>query len=54
MTIDYNELSRKYDLTRTAKIETIVRMASGAEITPSSVVVDFGCGTGNFAHAFSG
>jgi ubiquinone/menaquinone biosynthesis C-methylase UbiE len=48
--VDYNILVKDYDLTRTANINTINRFA--AEILlDGKTILDFGCGTGNFAYA---
>ena len=52
MYVDYDEISKKYDLNRKADISKICRIVNDADIVPSSKVVDFGCGTGNFTHAF--
>ena len=50
MPVDYNQLAETYDLTRTANIAVLNRFAE--EVTlDGATVLDFGCGTGNFAHA---
>jgi len=50
MAIDYNTLAKDYDLTRTANINIINLFA--AEIPfDGKKILDFGCGTGNFAYA---
>jgi len=50
--IDYNMLAKKYDLTRSANIDILDRFA---EVFPfeGKTILDFGCGTGNFAHALN-
>lgn len=50
MSINYNILARDYDLTRTANINIINLFASEISLD-NKVILDFGCGTGNFAYA---
>lgn len=50
--VDYNEVAKKYDLSRTVNLDTVFRLISGAQIDKDSIIVDFGCGTGNFTNAF--
>ncbi|MCL2773263.1 MAG: class I SAM-dependent methyltransferase [Oscillospiraceae bacterium] len=50
MTIDYNILARDYDLTRTANINIINLFADRLPLD-GKIILDFGCGTGNFAYA---
>jgi len=51
MKLDYNILSQDYDLTRYINIDTVKRLLSKLEITPETKILDFGCGTGNYACA---
>jgi ubiquinone/menaquinone biosynthesis C-methylase UbiE len=50
MTVDYNILAKDYDLTRTANINTINCFAAEIPLD-GKTILDFGCGTGNFAYA---
>ncbi|MCL1823660.1 MAG: methyltransferase domain-containing protein [Oscillospiraceae bacterium] len=50
-TIDYNTLSKTYDLTRDKNINTLKIIISKGKINKDSYVLDFGCGTGNYAIA---
>ena len=50
MSIDYNELAKDYDLTRIANINTINLFAAEMPLN-NKLILDFGCGTGNFADA---
>ena len=50
MKIDYNILAQKYDLTRTANINIINMFAEEISLANKNIL-DFGCGTGNFAYA---
>lgn len=50
MAIDYNILAKDYDLTRTANINIINLFASELSLD-GKIILDFGCGTGNFAYA---
>lgn len=50
MSINYNILAKDYDLTRTANINIINLFASELPLD-GKVILDFGCGTGNFAYA---
>jgi ubiquinone/menaquinone biosynthesis C-methylase UbiE len=49
---DYNEIAQKYDLNRIADMDMVIRLVEGSCPSPASVVIDFGCGTGNYAYAF--
>jgi len=48
--IDYNSLANDYDLTRTVNVEIINLFASELPLD-GKTVLDFGCGTGNYAYA---
>ena len=50
MSIDYTAIAKDYDLTRTANINTINLFAAEMPLD-GKTILDFGCGTGNFAHA---
>ena len=50
--IDYNILAKDYDLTRTANINIINLFAAELPLD-GKTILDFGCGTGNFAYAIS-
>jgi len=51
MKIDYDILSKDYDLTRNINIDTVKIILSNENIDENSIVLDFGCGTGNYACA---
>jgi ubiquinone/menaquinone biosynthesis C-methylase UbiE len=51
MLVDYNELANKYDLVRNENINTIYRFLEFQSFSEEKNVLDFGCGTGNFACA---
>jgi len=36
MSINYNKLARKYDLSRRVDMSTVIRLASDAQITPNN------------------
>jgi ubiquinone/menaquinone biosynthesis C-methylase UbiE len=50
--IDYNVLAKKYDLTRTADFDILNRFVEEIPLD-GKTILDFGCGTGNFAFALS-
>ena len=52
MGVNYNEIAKKYDLTRKENINTIDRFLKTVAISADINVLDFGCGTGNFTCAF--
>jgi len=52
MPIDYNILAKDYDLTRTANINIINLFAAELPLD-GKIILDFGCGTGNFAYVIS-
>lgn len=51
MKSNYGELSKTYDISRKANSDTISAIISTGDISKDSIVVDFGCGTGNFTCA---
>jgi SAM-dependent methyltransferase len=51
MSIDYDKVSRIYDTSRAANTETIEKLVELLHIGSDSVVLDMGCGTGNYAAA---
>ena len=51
MKMDYDILSQDYDLTRNINIHTVKIILSKENIDEKSFVLDFGCGTGNYACA---
>jgi ubiquinone/menaquinone biosynthesis C-methylase UbiE len=52
MSIDYNILAKDYDLTRTANIDVINLFAAELSLD-GKTILDYGCGTGNFAYAIA-
>ena len=50
MSVNYNILAQDYDLTRTANINVINHFAAELPLD-GKTILDFGCGTGNFAYA---
>ncbi len=51
MSVDYEILSKDYDLTRGINIDTVKRIVTKAKLNENSYVLDFGCGTGNYTCA---
>jgi ubiquinone/menaquinone biosynthesis C-methylase UbiE len=51
MKMDYDALSRDYDLTRSIKLDTVKRLTGKIDFSTDTRVLDFGCGTGNYTHA---
>lgn len=51
MLVDYNELANKYDLVRKENVDTINRFLEFQSFSDETKILDFGCGTGNFACA---
>jgi len=51
MAIDYDLLSRDYDLTRNINMDIVKRILLKITIDKDSFVLDFGCGTGSYACA---
>ena len=50
MPIDYNNIAKDYDLTRAVNINVINLFAAEIPLD-GKTILDFGCGTGNFAYA---
>ena len=51
ISIDYDEVSRIYDTSRVANTETVEKLIELLHIGSDSVVLDMGCGTGNYTAA---
>lgn len=51
MSIDYDKVSRIYDTSRAANTETIEKLVELLHVGGDSVILDIGCGTGNYADA---
>lgn len=49
--VNYNKISRIYDTSRVAHAETIDKLVGLLHIGRDSVVLDMGCGTGNYSGA---
>lgn len=49
--VDYDKVSHVYDTSRVANAETIEKLIRLLQISGGSVVLDLGCGTGNYAVA---
>lgn len=49
--VDYNTIYRSYDSSRVANIETVNKLNRLLHIDSDSVVLDMGCGTGNYSAA---
>jgi len=47
--LNYDQISTTYDNVRQADLDLVIHIAREASITESSVVLDIGCGTGNYA-----
>ncbi len=47
--VDYNEISQIYDDVRQADVELINHFLQEIDFTPSTKILDIGCGTGNHA-----
>ncbi|MBP7176702.1 MAG: class I SAM-dependent methyltransferase [Thermoclostridium sp.] len=52
MGIDYEKISKSYDSVRYANQSTISIFVQSLPITKATKVLDFGCGTGNYADTF--
>lgn len=51
MSVDYNEISKKYDSVRGENMGTINMFLKEMPLNGESKILDFGCGTGNFTNA---
>lgn len=51
--IDYDRVSQVYDSSRMAIIETVERLIQLLQISSSMMVLDMGCGTGNYTAAIA-
>ncbi|MHC1781140.1 MAG: class I SAM-dependent methyltransferase [Anaerolineaceae bacterium] len=51
-TIDYNKIAQVYDDVRSGDVELINAFLARAALTPKTMVLDIGCGTGNYTHLF--
>jgi ubiquinone/menaquinone biosynthesis C-methylase UbiE len=49
--VDYNKISSVYDTGRKANAETIEKLVRLLQISKDSVILDMGCGTGNYTWA---
>ncbi|MBI4765320.1 MAG: methyltransferase domain-containing protein [Deltaproteobacteria bacterium] len=49
--VDYNKVSRVYDTSRIANAETTEKLTRLLRISNNSIVLDMGCGTGNYTFA---
>ena len=49
--VDYDSVSRIYDVSRAAKIEMVKRLVRILQVDKDSVLLDLGCGTGNYTAA---
>lgn len=49
MKVDYNEISKKYDDVRSADLKLINLFSDEVGISDKTRILDFGCGTGNYA-----
>ena len=47
----YNRISRSYDTGRVASTETIKKLVRLLSIGNDSIILDMGCGTGNYIYA---
>ena len=50
MEINYNKISKKYDEVREADIELIKKFEKEIEFNENMLILDFGCGTGNYTN----
>ncbi len=53
MSVDYNEISKTYDFVREENSSIIRVFLDELSFDQSMNVLDFGCGTGNYAHALA-
>lgn len=49
MKVDYNKISTQYDDVRSADLKLISLFSEKVEINKNTKILDFGCGTGNYA-----
>ena len=49
MKVDYNKISTQYDDVRSADLKLISLFSEEVEINENTKILDFGCGTGNYA-----
>ena len=49
--VDYDKVSRIYDVSRAANVETIEKLIKVLHVDNDSWLIDMGCGTGNYAAA---
>ena len=49
--VNYNKVSQIYDTSRVANSETVEKLIQSLQITSGSVILDMGCGTGNYTIA---
>jgi SAM-dependent methyltransferase len=49
--VDYDKVSRIYDVSRAANVETIEKLIKVLHVANDSWLIDMGCGTGNYAAA---
>jgi ubiquinone/menaquinone biosynthesis C-methylase UbiE len=52
--VDYDTISKVYDSSRVANAETVQNLVSLLRIDNDSVILDMGCGTGNYSAALQG
>jgi ubiquinone/menaquinone biosynthesis C-methylase UbiE len=52
--IAYDEVSQIYDVSRVAHTETTEKLIRLLQVGSDSVILDMGCGTGNYANALQG
>lgn len=48
--VDYNEISKIYDQVREADVELLRDLIEMGDLSEKSVILDIGCGTGNYAN----
>ena len=49
--VDYDKVSQIYDKSRVANSETVEKLIQSIQITSGLVILDMGCGTGNYTEA---
>lgn len=50
MEVDYNKISKKYDDVRSVDLKLINLFSEEVQINEKTKILDFGCGTGNYAN----